>query len=172
MVYNYKIDPVIIKTRLEKAKIIYKYPIHTIINIIHISPNNLKSLSEIKDYYTELLLTVNSFLDDNEKYNDDELEIFLRYMIIHYYQLVPKEEAVIRDVSAYMQGFEKYYDIKFDDAVVEYCKNEYLYQILIYLGVDTKNYENGSISTLLEYLDSIKEQHPLVNIEEKNEGMN
>jgi hypothetical protein len=171
MVYNYQIDPVIIKTRLEKAKITYKYPIHTIINIIHISRNNLKSFSEIKDYYTELLLTVNSLLDDTEKYNNDELEIFLKYMIIHYYQLVRKEEDVIREVNTYMQGFEQYYDIKFDDVVVEYCKNEYLYQVLIYLSIDTENYENGSISKLLRYLHSIK-KHPPVNIEEKNEGIN
>lgn len=172
MLHNF--DPInleIIEARMNSAKITNKYPISVFVNVLSINENNLKPFEEIKEYYFNLLQTINNILPIDEQYTEDELEVLLRYMIINYYQRISKDESMIDDVIEYNKDFEKYYSIKFDDELIEYFKNEVLYQLLIFLGVDPTNYQNGNISQLIAYLDTIEATHNLINPDETIQGV-
>lgn len=171
MLHNFDtLDSEVIKIRMESAKLTNKYPISTFVNLIAINENNVKSLEEVIEYYSNLLQIVNTTLGEKQ-YDEEELEILLRYMIIHYYQRTSKDEAVVNDVIEYNKDFDKYFTIKFDDELIEYFKNEFLYQLLIYLGINPINYQNGKINKLITYLNTIEETHKLINPDETIKGV-
>jgi hypothetical protein len=161
----------IIEARMNSAKITNKYPISTFVNILSIDENNLRSFKEIKEYYFNLLQMVNNVLTEEERYTEEEIEILLRYMIVNYYQRISKDKSMIDDVIDYNKDFEKYLTTHFEDELIEYFKNEVLYQLVIFLGVDPINYQNGKIGQLILYLDNIKDTHELINPDETIKGV-
>lgn len=170
MLHNFdSLNSEVIKARMESAKSTNKYPISTFVNLIAIDENNIKPLKEVINYYSNLLQMINNILE--EPYDEEELDILLRYMLIHYYQRTSKDESVVADVLEYNNDFDKYFTIKFDDELIEYFKNEFLYQLLIYLGINPINYQNGKISKLIAYLDTIEATHNLINPDETIQGV-
>ena len=80
------------------------------------------------------------------------LNLFVDYITVIYFPQSLNDEI-------YLNQCFKYLEKSFSNELAQYCKEEILYQVLVKYSHDEKNYFNGTIEKLIDYLDPLTEGH-------------
>ena len=168
MIYKFeKIDLQIIKNYFEDAKTLFKYPFAAFITeLIPSEKKHKENLKEVEEYFYDLFININSILADDEKLNEEELKILTYFNVFAYFRQFSQNEQNISQLQEYFNFYKKYLNITFDNLIIEWFKNEFLYQLLFSFSIIAEKYEDGSIVELLNYLKTIEEQHKTINPQE------
>lgn len=107
-------------------------------------------LKKIQEYYSKLISQINLILKTN--FNTELLNLFVDYITVIYFPQSLNDEI-------YLNQCFKYLEKSFSNELAQYCKEEILYQVLVKYSRNEKNYFNGTIEKLIDYLDPLTEGH-------------
>ena len=112
-------------------------------------------LKKIQEYYSKLISQINLILKTN--FDIELLNLFVDYITIIYFPQSLNNEI-------YVNQCFKYLEKSFSIELAQYCKEEILCQVLVKYSHDEKNYFNGTIEKLIDYLDPLTEKHNQFNL--------